>query len=177
MSIILLQSYTEFDAYGLGLVRATWREASANTCTQCTCNRDIALDILPPSMNKSKTHTPKYISHFPCLQPISAHSILHTCICSTIIREIFVLKMFMCKISGLKIFTVLGRLRKCNYLLRVWKANMEELRRPCCIRGYHVYSAVWEAAIGEELACYNTGDIVSFDNLRLKYFLLKIFRV
>ena len=30
---------------------------------------------------------------------------------------------------------------------------MEELQRPCCIRGYHVYSAVWEAAIGEELAC------------------------
>ena len=30
---------------------------------------------------------------------------------------------------------------------------MEELRRPCCILGYHVYSTVWEAAIGEELVC------------------------
>ena len=30
---------------------------------------------------------------------------------------------------------------------------MEELQRPCYIRGYHVYSAVWEAAIEEELAC------------------------
>ncbi len=26
---------------------------------------------------------------------------------------------------------------------------MEELERVCCIRGYHVYKEVWEAAVGE----------------------------
>ena len=30
--------------------------------------------------------------------------------------------------------------------------NTEELRRVCCIRGYHVYKKIWEAAIGEVLA-------------------------
>ena len=30
---------------------------------------------------------------------------------------------------------------------------MEEFERPCCIRGYHVYQAVWTAAVGEELVC------------------------
>ena len=24
---------------------------------------------------------------------------------------------------------------------------------PCCVRGYHVYQAIWTAAIGEELLC------------------------
>ncbi len=24
---------------------------------------------------------------------------------------------------------------------------------PCCVRGYHVYKDVWEAAIGEVLVC------------------------
>ena len=28
---------------------------------------------------------------------------------------------------------------------------MEQLKRVCCIRGYHVYKEVWEAAVGEEL--------------------------
>ena len=27
------------------------------------------------------------------------------------------------------------------------------MERECCIRGYHVYSEMWEAAIGEELDC------------------------
>ena len=31
--------------------------------------------------------------------------------------------------------------------------RMEEFERACCIRGYHVYKEVWEAALGEELAC------------------------
>ncbi len=30
---------------------------------------------------------------------------------------------------------------------------MEELERPCCIRGYHVYKNVWAASIGEVLMC------------------------
>ena len=53
---------------------------------------------------------------------------------------------------------------------------MEELRRLCCIRGYHVYSAVWEAAIGKESPCFNNEN-VCFDISWSKYFLLKIFRV
>ena len=30
---------------------------------------------------------------------------------------------------------------------------MEELERDCCIRGYHVYKEIWEAAAGEVLRC------------------------
>ena len=29
-----------------------------------------------------------------------------------------------------------------------------EMQMPCCIRGYHVYKDVWEAAIGEVLVCH-----------------------
>ena len=31
--------------------------------------------------------------------------------------------------------------------------KMEELSRVSCIRGYHVYKDVWDAAIGEVLVC------------------------
>ena len=41
----------------------------------------------------------------------------------------------------------------------------------------HVYSAIWKAAIGEELACYNTRNIVCFDHFYFKHFVLKIFHV
>ena len=34
---------------------------------------------------------------------------------------------------------------------KVWK--MDTLEIECCIRGYHVYQDVWEAAIDEELVC------------------------
>ena len=30
---------------------------------------------------------------------------------------------------------------------------MEEVSRLSCIRGYHVYKEIWDATIGEELAC------------------------
>ena len=30
---------------------------------------------------------------------------------------------------------------------------MEAFERDCCIRGYHVYKEIWQAAIGEELEC------------------------
>ena len=30
---------------------------------------------------------------------------------------------------------------------------MEETEMPCCVRGYLIYSAIWTAAIGEELVC------------------------
>ena len=30
---------------------------------------------------------------------------------------------------------------------------MEEFERTCCIRGYHVYKEIWEAAVGEEPVC------------------------
>ena len=40
--------------------------------------------------------------------------------------------------------------------------NVEESQRPRRIRSYHTYSAMWEAATGEELACerepHNTRD-------------------
>ena len=41
---------------------------------------------------------------------------------------------------------------------------MEELQRPSCIQGSHVYNTVWEVAIGEEWACgrepHNAQEIV-----------------
>ena len=30
---------------------------------------------------------------------------------------------------------------------------MEETEKDCCIRGYHVYKDIWEAAVGESLTC------------------------
>ena len=30
---------------------------------------------------------------------------------------------------------------------------MEEFERAVCIRGYHVYKDIWDAAVGEELLC------------------------
>ena len=30
---------------------------------------------------------------------------------------------------------------------------MEEFERDSCIRGYHVYKEIWQAAVGEELEC------------------------
>ena len=30
---------------------------------------------------------------------------------------------------------------------------MEEREFPCCVRGYHIYKAIWVATIGEELGC------------------------
>ena len=31
--------------------------------------------------------------------------------------------------------------------------RMEEYGRDCCVRGYHVYQEIWEAAVGEVLVC------------------------
>ena len=30
---------------------------------------------------------------------------------------------------------------------------MESFRKESCVRGYHIYRELWEAAIGEDLAC------------------------
>jgi hypothetical protein len=30
---------------------------------------------------------------------------------------------------------------------------MEEKELPCCIRGYHVYEAIWNTVCGEQLTC------------------------
>ena len=30
---------------------------------------------------------------------------------------------------------------------------MEEFERACCTHGFHVFKEIWEAAVGEELAC------------------------
>ena len=35
---------------------------------------------------------------------------------------------------------------------------VDTLERECCIRGYHVYKHIWEAAIGEELDCRREPD-------------------
>ena len=35
---------------------------------------------------------------------------------------------------------------------------MEEFERACCIRGYHVYKEIWDAADGEELMCMRETD-------------------
>ena len=45
---------------------------------------------------------------------------------------------------------------------------MEELiERCCCVRGYHVYKEVWEAAVGEVLICEGEPDSASIDMLWL----------
>ena len=31
--------------------------------------------------------------------------------------------------------------------------KMEEALFECCVRGYHVYSEIWEAILGETLSC------------------------
>ena len=31
--------------------------------------------------------------------------------------------------------------------------TMEEYERECCVRGYHAYQEIWEAAVGEVLEC------------------------
>ena len=64
----------------------------------------------------------------------------------------------------------------------VWKANMEEQQRSCYIQGYHVYSATWEAAIGEEFACDNNENVVwlmirGWNISFWKYFMCLIFVV
>ena len=33
------------------------------------------------------------------------------------------------------------------------RVNMETIEKECCVRGYHVYKNIWDASIGEELAC------------------------
>ena len=33
------------------------------------------------------------------------------------------------------------------------KKKMECFRKESCVRGYHIYRELWEAAIGEDLAC------------------------
>ena len=30
---------------------------------------------------------------------------------------------------------------------------MEEFKRSSCVHGYHVYSNIWDAAVGEQLEC------------------------
>ena len=36
--------------------------------------------------------------------------------------------------------------------------SMEEFEVPWCIRGYHVYQAIWNASIGEQLLCRREPD-------------------
>ena len=33
------------------------------------------------------------------------------------------------------------------------RVNMDAIEKECCVRGYHVYKNIWDASIGEELAC------------------------
>ena len=36
--------------------------------------------------------------------------------------------------------------------LEAWKMETHEIE--CCIRGYHIYQDVWEAAVDKELVCW-----------------------
>ena len=48
-----------------------------------------------------------------------------------------------------------------------------EMEMPCCVRGYHVYKEVWEAAIGEILECHREPTNASFHVLdRSKIFVV-----
>ena len=57
------------------------------------------------------------------------------------VMEKFLCEKLVCKIFVQKIFVLLGRVRKFlsfRLLTYVWKVNLEELWRPCCIWGYSV---------------------------------------
>ena len=46
-----------------------------------------------------------------------------------------------------------GGTRRKQEVLSGWSRVMEEREMPYCVRGYHINSAIWTAAIGEELVC------------------------
>ena len=48
------------------------------------------------------------------------------------------------------IFLTRGRKKRVREI-QLQLAGMEEFERICCIRGYHVYKEIWEAAAGEVL--------------------------
>jgi len=81
----------------------------------------------------------------------------------TINWKIFELKIFRkIKYRAKKKFVVTGGLKFFNMRAR-WpkgdimnsttceRSSVEELGRDCCIRGYHIYKEMWEAAAGEVL--------------------------
>ena len=43
--------------------------------------------------------------------------------------------------------------------------TMEEFERVCCIRGYHIYKEIWEAAAGEVLMCKGRPTMIEIDML------------
>ena len=50
-----------------------------------------------------------------------------------------------------------------NFLQVACKLMMaSEMEMPCCVRGYHVYKEVWEAAIGEVMECHREPTNASF---------------
>ena len=53
-------------------------------------------------------------------------------------------------------------LKKVTRTVVTWTARtalvMDTLERECCVRGYHIYVHIWEAAFGEVLDCRREPD-------------------
>ena len=67
----------------------------------------------------------------------------------------FVSKIFGEPASVRKLTRV--RLEKGTRTVVTWAActalEMDTVERECCVRGYHIYSHIWEASVGEVLDC------------------------
>ena len=50
-------------------------------------------------------------------------------------------------------FSLSGPSTKIKHFEKKFTRNMEEYGRALCVRGYHVYCELWEAAVGEVLMC------------------------
>ena len=62
-----------------------------------------------------------------------------------------------------KIFRGLGATTKIYYhenlyTLRNYVEKMKDFKRDLCVRGFHVYRDIWEAAVGEVLDCESVFD-------------------
>ena len=97
------------------------------------------------------------------------------CVCGVhTVIGFFRAKNFRAKNFRVKIFSSTSNWTKI-FLQVACKLMMDtEMEMPCCVRGYHVYKEVREAAIGEVFECHRGPINASFDmvdiNIRSKNF-------
>ena len=76
--------------------------------------------------------------------------------CTTVIQDFFVDKNFRVIYFRGQQFSLLDSTHEINFIAGIKKNTrhaMDGYERVLCIRGYHVYQAIWTAAIGEVLPC------------------------
>ena len=57
-----------------------------------------------------------------------------------------------------KIFSWSGGYHESLYTLHNYVEKMKDYKRDLCVRGFHVYRDIWEAAVGEVLDCESVSD-------------------